>query len=346
MPDSRNNPKAQPAPAKDGKDAHCPHPGVYAVSPAQGGGCLRMTIESKTSSPPEDQVVLRTKILQALQVLLNLNEMKNSHAEAYAEELRNIALIGLTGTVAQTETASQQLEEFKRSIVDTDGQTVKNRQATLVFQMALFYSAISLCLYYLIKTTYPAEGLGKLLFQAGLSEGDVILLRSFTFLWGGAMLGTWISFVWRSPKISFNDLSRVRPGYVNAQIRLTFAGMQTLVVGMLMHLQVIAFKLGLLDTSEIGTRSLVAMVVGALCGYSEQALPLIIAGKAKALTDPAKALTDTGEPKPEDSKGLSFYKRNIAARLPKLLQFGESPTPKPGGVLPRSPKDAGGSGSE
>lgn len=245
---------------------------------------------------PEDQVALRSDIYSALFVLRQLNEAEHPNLQQYAKRLRSIAILGLCGQEAQTDIASKALEQLKAEVVDHDGQLIKNRYARMMGYMAAADAFLGAYLYAAIKCNYWPWFLGAQLGCLGLTDVDLVSLRSYMFAWGGALAGAWVSFIWRQSIIAFNDLGRIRPNWITAQIRLLYTAIQTLVIGVLMHLQMIAFQVGRFDTVEFATNSLVALLVGVLCGYSEKLLPLVIASKASTMFG---ASEENGPPPPK-----------------------------------------------
>lgn len=259
--------------------------GAYTllVEPPENYLNLRLPPLDPNASLPEDQIALRADIYSALFVLRQLDVAVHPNVQQYAKRLSSIAILGLCGAVAQTDVAAKALEQLKCEVVDNDGQLIKNRYARMMGWMAAIDALLGAYLFAAIKCNYWPWFLGSVLACLGLVETDLTWLRSYMFAWGGALVGAWVSFIWRHGDLAFNDLGRIRPNWVTAQIRLLYTAIQTLVIGLLMHLQVLSFQLGKFDTKEFPINPLVALLVGVLCGYSEKLLPLVITSKADAL---------------------------------------------------------------
>lgn len=265
--------------------------GAYTllVEPPENYLNLRLPPLDPNASLPEDQIALRADIYSALFVLRQLDAAVHPNVQQYAKRLSSIAILGLCGAVAQTDVAARALEQLKCEVVDNDGQLIKNRYARMMGWMAAVNALLGAYLYAAIKCNYWPWFLGSVLACLGLAEADLTWLRSYMFAWGGALAGAWVSFIWRHGDLAFNDLGRIRPNWVTAQIRLLYTAMQTLIIGLLMHLQVLSFQLGKFDTKEFPINPLVALLVGVLCGYSEKLLPLVISSKATSLFGDAAA---------------------------------------------------------
>lgn len=66
-------------------------------------------------------------------------------------------------------------------------------------------------------------------------------------------------------------------------IRLLFAGLLTMLVGILLALKLIDLSIGAVSLTGITHSPLLAFIVGAFCGISELALPVSIGNRAGKL---------------------------------------------------------------
>jgi hypothetical protein len=63
-------------------------------------------------------------------------------------------------------------------------------------------------------------------------------------------------------------------------IRLIFAGLLTMLLGVTFVLGLVEIKLGAFPITDIATKPMLAFLVGAFCGVSELALPASVAKRA------------------------------------------------------------------
>lgn len=253
------------------------------VEPPENYLNLRLPPIDQNAHLPEDQIALRAEIYNALFVIRQLDATLHPNVQQYAKRLSSIAILGLCGAQAQTDIAAKALEQLKCEVVDHDGEIIKNRYAQMMGWMGAVNAFLGVYLYAAITCNYWPWFLNSALTCLGLTPTDLTSMRSYMFAWGGALVGAWVSFIWRQSEIAFSDLGRIRPNWNTAQIRLLYTAIQTLIIGLLMHLQVLSFQLGKFDTKDFPTNPLVALLVGVLCGYSEKLLPLVINSKASSL---------------------------------------------------------------
>jgi len=299
--------------------------GVFTVSVEPPDNYLNMRIRAKDPDAPipKKQWALRTAIYNALFVLRQLDGTPNSDLSAYAKQLKSIAELGLCGSEAQIDDAEEDLRQFKLKIVTHAGQLIKNRYAQILGRMAFMNAVAAAGIYAAIKG-WP--WLLALLTSLGMNALDLVWLRSHMFAWCGAMAGAWVSFVLRNENIAFADLGRINPSWQAAQIRLLLTALQTLFIGLLMHLQVLSFQIGGFDTKLFPMDAVVALLVGVMCGYSEKTLSLVINSKAAALfDDKAQAAPATG---PGKRSGLPSWLGGSQAKSPDGPLAAQTPAPR------------------
>jgi hypothetical protein len=95
------------------------------------------------------------------------------------------------------------------------------------------------------------------------------------------MAGVWLSFGTRNVVITFEDLGVLEKDRLSPAIRLVFAGLLTVVIGLLISTKAIVLELGGLSTAEFIEDTKVALLIGALCGISELALSAKVSQHAR-----------------------------------------------------------------
>lgn len=298
--------------------------GVFTVSVDPPDNYLNMRIKavSPDAPIPKEQLSLKTELYNALFVLRQLDDPKHSMA-SYAKHLKSIAELGLCGAEAQVEDAEEELRQFKDKVVAHAGQLIKNRYAQILGWMAFVNAAFAAGIYAAIKG-WPL--LLDFLTRVGMNALDLIWLRSHMFAWCGAMAGAWVSFVLRNENIAFADLGRINPSWKAAQIRLLITAIQTLIIGLLMHKQVLSFQIGGFDTRKFPEEAIVALLVGVMCGYSEKTLSLVINSKA------ADLFKDKAQTAPADGTGkrgfLPSWLGGSQSRPPDVPPAPQTPAPR------------------
>jgi len=109
------------------------------------------------------------------------------------------------------------------------------------------------------------------------------LVGQFLYAWAGAMAGTWVSFGWRKAQFRFEDLGRPEVDYLWSSVRLIFTGLQTVIIGLFLTLGIVNVNFGQITTAAFAHSVEMALLIGLLCGFSEQTLPSAIAKQASSL---------------------------------------------------------------
>ena len=102
----------------------------------------------------------------------------------------------------------------------------------------------------------------------------------FYVLWGGCMAGVWLSFGSRKTVLKFESLHILEEDRLEPIIRLIFAGLLTVTLGLLFTTEVVTFTIGKLVTTSIVKDIKVSLLIGLLCGISEQALSSTVTNQA------------------------------------------------------------------
>jgi hypothetical protein len=231
-------------------------------------------IKAGLDATPDDQAALMIAIEQVVVTLNTLFPEGGKRFEHYLGEAFSLSSAGLVGPSAQPQTAMRALQNLKDEILINEAGVVKNRHLLELGYWALYFAL-------------GATVLG-LLFH-GLSEREWLptintrLLGQFCYAWAGAMAGTWISFGYRKALFTFEDLGRPEADYLWSSIRLIFTGLQTIIIGLFLRLEIVQVSIGKISTANFASTVEVAVVIGMLCGFSEQTLPSAIAKHASAL---------------------------------------------------------------
>jgi hypothetical protein len=117
---------------------------------------------------------------------------------------------------------------------------------------------------------------------------DTHLLSCFLLLWIGCFAGVWLSYGIRKTTFSLADLTRSDDDRLEPQIRLVFAGLLTMLIGMLFALGLVELSVGSVSLTDITTSPLLAFLVGAFCGISELALPVSLGKQATRFIENVK----------------------------------------------------------
>ena len=238
--------------------------------------------------PPKEQVELQTEIENMLRIVRKIliaeDSARNEKFRFYYMRMFRLAQVGLEGSNASPETARTALTATIDHLIDDEGARVKNAHLQALGKLAALLALPFLILYALFRLL-PKNGPTDHLFTALAIHPEVI--ANFMLLWTGCLLGVWLSYGIRTTTLSLSDLvgdsDRLLP-----VIRLAFAGLLTMILGIFFVLGVVEIKLGGFSITDISKVPMLAFLVGVLCGISELALPASIAKRASSLVGESK----------------------------------------------------------
>lgn len=213
---------------------------------------------------PDDQLELRDKVDSSLTTIRILFGAKDAQFEQYFRPLLSLAQLGLVGSSANPALAQRALLSLQNEILVREGGVIKNeymkRLGVRALWLGLIPVIVALGLQW-IESQSPAVG--------------------FLYLWAGCMAGVWLSFGTRNVVIKFEELGILEKDRLNPTIRLLFAGLLTIVIGLIIATQAVKLELGDLSTTKFVSDPSVALLIGAFCGISELALSSKISQHAK-----------------------------------------------------------------
>ena len=231
---------------------------------------IRFEVREDVEPVPEGQSKLRDEVDSALTVLRIIfpADKDDDHFEEYFRQLLSLAHLGLASEPAYPDVAHRALITLKEDIVSREGERIKNRYMKELGISALWLGGVPLL-----------AGLGLNL------STDYHPIYSFLFLWGGCMAGVWLSFGARRTFMRFKDLPLAVEDGLERYLRLLFAGLLTITVGLFFSSEVVVVELGAISTSQFNKCAQIALLIGILSGFSEKVLPSKLARQASSFLD-------------------------------------------------------------
>lgn len=231
--------------------------------------------------PPKEQLGLQEEIektLRAVRLLYGASEGKQSKSKfrAYYVRLFRLAQLGLEGAAAAPEVAKLALDVVSQNLIEDEAPRVKNEHLQKLGRTAIIASLPFLVLYVLALLP-PNDGIVSWLTALNV-EPDVF--ASFMLLWIGCFTGVWLSYGIRTSVFTLSDLTRTDCDYLLPALRLLFAGVLTMLLGLVFMLGVVNISLGNYSVTNMSENRMLAYLIGALCGTSELLLPSIVAKRS------------------------------------------------------------------
>ena len=216
---------------------------------------------------PKEQSDLHEKIESNLTLLRALFPAGEKKFDEYFSQILSLSQAGLVGENAQPQLAANSLAGLRNDIVIRESGPTKH-----IYLRRLGFSSLLLSLLIVLLTFF---------FLYIFPSAKYIV--GYLLLWIGCMVGVFLSFASRRLTFALEDLPILRSDSLEPIVRLVFAGLATLVIGLLLSSDVISISLGVHKSAEFKTNWELALLIGALCGISEKALAVRISGQAKEL---------------------------------------------------------------
>lgn len=237
--------------------------------------------------PPKDQMELQADIngvLRALRLIYKSDgatERDNRQFRNYYVRIFQVAQLGLEGPNAGTELARSALTTITNELIDDEAGRVKNDHLIKLAEAAKYPAAVAIAAYLLVRTFWDWQYFPTL----GI---DPQMFANFFLLWAGCFLGVWLSYAIRTTIFSLRDLTITDNDRLLPHIRLYYAGLLTMILGMLFMTGTIDVQLGAIKVGDIKTFPMLAFLVGTFCGISEQTLSTKVAKRVTDLFDAIK----------------------------------------------------------
>jgi hypothetical protein len=245
--------------------------GYWTVEPRKGqDGQPDIYFGVLKAGCPADQQRLKNEIertLSALRVLYT-GSVGGKFEEALTK-LLSLAQVGLVGQSPSTSVAEAALESLQNEIVDREAGRVKNDYMIKLGKWALAFCVAGAVLYFLSGTEW--------------SPSQPRDYRNFFLLWSGCMIGVWCSFAARKAVLTFFDLARIEEDRLDPPLRLIFSGMLTFILGLIFLTGFANVVVGAFEGAKFIHDGAVALLIGALSGIAEKALPVAILQRAQTI---------------------------------------------------------------
>ncbi|MBY3179326.1 hypothetical protein HFO27_32815 [Rhizobium leguminosarum] len=207
---------------------------------------------------------LQVKIEHTLTTLIMLFPKASARYDVYFGKLAGIAIAGIGQD--QTQLGEMALETLKQEVIIRESGRIKNtyirRLGFWAVGFAVFFSLLSIVGRY---GRYP-----------DWAESQ----REFFTLFAGSMIGTWLSFSIRKVELRFSELAIVETDQLDPPLRLLFVAGLTLFVGLILSTGLANVVIGGFNTASFLASSSSALLIGLVCGISEQRLSNTVATRA------------------------------------------------------------------
>lgn len=243
--------------------------------------------------PTKDQFELQQdieKVLRAVQLTYLPTAAPGKHRmpqfRPYYMRLFRLAQLGLEGPNAAPDISKSALVTVSADLIDDEAARVKNGHLKRLGVTAILLAIPFILLYLITKFTSPNGELAHLLTTIGI---EPVIFANFMMLWVGCFVGVWLSYGIRTSVFTLTDLTVTNSDHLLPIIRLIFAGILTMILGIMFTLGVVQISLGNYSLTDLSSNDpMLAFLVGTLCGISELLLPNTVGKQASDFINKVK----------------------------------------------------------
>ncbi|MDX2182371.1 MAG: hypothetical protein SFW08_00160 [Gemmatimonadaceae bacterium] len=243
-------------------------PGTMLVHQRGDDDIAMSVIPGATPSDEQQQLVLLVeRTLSALRVIYR---GQDAVFRQRFNTLLALAKSGLAGASPVPGLAKRMLEQFRTDVVEREATRLKQAH-----MQALGYACL--------RVGVLAALVGVFGTVSGPRYGVSPLVGTIGYLLAACAAGVWVSFAARKTAYDFEDLTLPERDYLTPKFRLAFAMILTTVLALMFHGKLATVAIGDVSSAAVLQRPLLAVMVGFLCGFSEQVLAQAVQQKASQL---------------------------------------------------------------
>lgn len=246
--------------------------GYWAVEPRTEADGDTPDIFFKLIKPgcPADMLTLKGDIERALSVILSIyaREAERSKRNEAVAKLTKLAQLGLVGTSPATSEATAALSAFKHDVIGREAGRIKNDYMLQLGGWAVAFGAVCVVAYFVCDQF------------RWLPPEQIYRYRNVFLVLTGCMAGAWASFASRKVALGFEDLAALEDDKLEPPLRLLFAAVLTVILSLVFCTGFANVVVGGFTASKLITSGSVALLVGALAGLGEKALPAAMMQRA------------------------------------------------------------------
>lgn len=244
---------------------------VSEVSVQDGLSDIAFDWTGREGEPPPELLELRNRVDRTLGTLKLIYGMKRKRQfdEDFAK-LLGLAQVGLAGERPAPREANAALDSLQWEVLGREGGRIKNAYMLLLGKWALGFAAVATILYFLF------DG------YRSLPPPEIYDYRHVFLVYAGCMAGAWASFAARKVILTFSDLGALEDDNVDPPLRLIFTAILTTILVLTFTTGFADVRIGSFHASQVLASGGIAVLIGALSGLAEKALPAAIMMRASA----------------------------------------------------------------
>lgn len=213
---------------------------------------------------PDEQLELHGEIEKTISVIRTMKGVSLETKKMYIAELGKVAQQGLT--FGQTAGAEKDLELLRQRIHFIESPKIKHDYMVKLGIWSLLFILMSVIAYSVtvfgLKITWPAP---------------------YIIVFGGTMLGTWLSFGSRSVSLAFEQLGVMEKDMMSPLIRLLYIGLCSVCLLLLLNCGVITITIA--GKTTFTDSQALQLSFGVICGFLESKIGVELYNKVRDIVD-------------------------------------------------------------
>lgn len=265
---------------------------------------IHIPADSESPSPADLEVYRQAcKIEHVLQEVYPADDQKaEARFRPFFVRLFFIVQLALEGDVTASATNTRQsvggrlnnddakaeLAAMEVDLIDDEAPRVKNQHLRDLARWAAGLSAPFLLGYVVLSLLYeapppPPGGPSDFMIFLTKLHVEPLVAANFMLLWIGTFVGVCLSYGIRTTTFSVTDLIKPNSDYLAPHMRLLLTGTLAMLLTLISVASLGDVEIGSLKISDITGKPMLAIVVGAIMGISEQKLSGSVATRVSAL---------------------------------------------------------------
>lgn len=249
--------------------------GYYSISHSPDKtDLIAEIVPTSEGNPPTDQQRLLMDISNAISVLQRIYSVDSNSFKKTFDQIFYLSKVGLEGPNAQPGMASAALKQLKKEVVDQEAGKVKNDYLRLLGKRAAWLGVLPVFFGTLMHFINQNGNVARYI--------DLPRTANILILWGGTMLGVWLSFAITKVTLDFEDLVILEKDRLEPFLRLLFTGGLAVVFGLLFMKKALVIELGNLSSESVGRDHIVAFLMGVILGLNERIIGRVLQRRSGA----------------------------------------------------------------
>lgn len=233
---------------------------------------IRFEWTGRAGEAPPELLEFRNRVDKTLGTLRLIygDRSRRPHFDESFGKLLNLAQLGMVGLKPATREANAALDSLQWEILSREAGRIKNGYMLKLGKWALGFAAAASVLFFVFDR------------WAWIPPPQLYAYRNVLLVIAGCMAGAWASFASRKVILSFFDLAALEEDRLEPALRLLFTAVLTTILVLVFTTGFADVRIGAFQASQVLRSGSTAVLIGALCGLAEQALPAAVMMRAGA----------------------------------------------------------------